>query len=332
MHNWHDTYARRVFSQPDATADLVRHLFPKDVVEQLDLASLRLIDEQLGGDQLGPEIETDFLWEARTTVGDSVLVYVLLEHQSTVDRWMALRMLRYRVRLWEAYRTREPDSPLPPILPLVLYHGKKAWNAALDVAKLTTPLDDLTQLRAAYRVLDVSSWRDEEILTMALGGMTQLALLALANSRRGVGLDAKLEAWARLIRSMVGFDQGFEAVVLMLEYWMRVNRLANLARAREIAASFSPKLEEVMQSFAEEMKEEGRQEGLERGMERGLERGLAEGRVQERTAILRRMLERKFGSLPEGASTRLGTATPEDLELWLDRVLTEDSIDGVFRD
>ena len=83
-----------------------------------------------------------------------------------------------------------------------------------------------------------------------------------------------------------------------------------------------------MTSFAEEKKEEGRQEGLEKG----LERGLAEGRVQERAAILRRMLERKFGSLPVGASTRLGSATPEDLEIWLDRVLTEDSIDGVFRD
>jgi predicted transposase YdaD len=57
------------------------------------------------------ETETDLLFTARLRTGRSLLLYVLLEHQSTVDRWMALRMLRYVVRQLEHWRQEHPESP-----------------------------------------------------------------------------------------------------------------------------------------------------------------------------------------------------------------------------
>ncbi len=56
------------------------------------------------------------------------------------------------------------------------------------------------------------------------------------------------------------------------------------------------------------------------------------GRTEERVAILTRLLERRFGPLPPETSARIAAADPDALELWLDRVLTEGSLDGVFSD
>jgi predicted transposase YdaD len=53
-------------------------------------------------------------------------VMLFLEFQSTPDPWMALRMLVYVGLLWQQLVREQrlmPDGRLPPVLPVVLYHG-----------------------------------------------------------------------------------------------------------------------------------------------------------------------------------------------------------------
>ncbi|MEM6732585.1 MAG: Rpn family recombination-promoting nuclease/putative transposase [Myxococcota bacterium] len=327
MPSSHDTYARISLTHPEVVSDLVRLAFPTEVAASLDFETLRTIDRRLGDERLRGAIETDFLFEITTRAGDPVLLYVLLEHQSTIDHWMAYRMLRYRVRVWETYRAEHPRSPLAPVLPLVLYHGERPWSAPLEVDELATELDDDTAISARYRIIDISGWSDEHILALALGAFTRLTILALANSRREVTLESRLEAWGELIQSLVGFSEGFEAVRRMIVYWMNVGQVADLGRAREIARALSPKLEEVMPSFAEQMREEGRLEGHARGRTEGVERG----RTDERRAILGKLLRAKFGELSEDSTQRIEAAEPNELEAWLERVLVAESADEVFR-
>ena len=42
--------------------------------------------------------------------GEFVFIYLLLEHQSTVDPWMPLRFLRYMLEIWELYIAQHPDT------------------------------------------------------------------------------------------------------------------------------------------------------------------------------------------------------------------------------
>ncbi|MBL8725543.1 MAG: DUF4351 domain-containing protein [Planctomycetes bacterium] len=58
--------------------------------------------------------------------------------------------------------------------------------------------------------------------------------------------------------------------------------------------------------------------------------GHVEGRVEGRGATLTRQLRRRFGSLPEPLEARLRTASPQQLELWTDRMLDARSLDEVF--
>jgi len=46
--------------------------------------------------------------------------------------------------------------------------------------------------------------------------------------------------------------------------------------------------------------------------------------------LLRRLLIRRFGPLPDGAEARLRAATTETLELWAERVLDAPTLDAIW--
>ncbi|WP_239469836.1 Rpn family recombination-promoting nuclease/putative transposase [Archangium violaceum] len=126
----HDLFARFTFGHPERAAAELRAVLPPHVVSEVDWSSLR----RESGSVVDPELretESDLLFTARLREGRPLRLYVLLEHQSSVDRWMALRMLRYVVRQVEHWRTQHPESTvLPVIIPLVMYHGPDgAWSA-----------------------------------------------------------------------------------------------------------------------------------------------------------------------------------------------------------
>jgi putative YhgA-like transposase len=60
-------------------------------------------------------------------------VYLLIEFQSRVDSFMAVRVLAYVALLYQdLIRARETslDEGLPAILPVVLHNGSTRWRAA----------------------------------------------------------------------------------------------------------------------------------------------------------------------------------------------------------
>ena len=103
--------------------------------------------------------EDDVIW--RVQFKDRWLyLYILLEFQSSVDNYMALRVMTYLGLLYQDI-LRQGQQPagqkLPPVLPIVLYNGQPRWTAATDIAQLIEPppgkLRDYTpQLR--YLLLD----------------------------------------------------------------------------------------------------------------------------------------------------------------------------------
>ncbi|MFT4163944.1 MAG: Rpn family recombination-promoting nuclease/putative transposase [Microlunatus sp.] len=53
--------------------------------------------------------QTDLALQARLA-GREVIVYVLIEHQRTVDPLMAVRMQRYQSRIWDRYMREHPGA------------------------------------------------------------------------------------------------------------------------------------------------------------------------------------------------------------------------------
>ena len=62
----------------------------------------------------------------------------------------------------------------------------------------------------------------------------------------------------------------------------------------------------------------------------GMAKDMAEGVAKGEARMLKRLLERRFGVLPEWASERFVSAKEEELETWSDAVLTAPTLDAVF--
>lgn len=96
----HDALFKSFFSTPEHAADVLRSALPSAVARRIDWSTLRASDGTLIDDTLR-ESRSDLLLRVRTTSNGALFIHVIFEDQSTEDPWMALRMLRYMVGLWE---------------------------------------------------------------------------------------------------------------------------------------------------------------------------------------------------------------------------------------
>ena len=151
----HDPGYKHLFSHPELVADLLRGFVDEPWVDQVDLESLERVNGTYVSDDLRQR-EDDVVWRVRW--GDGWLyVYLLLEFQATVDRYMAVRLLGYLTLLYQdlikAGETAE-GGYLPPVLPLVLYNGERRWTAPLDISELIVSVPGgLERYRPSFRYL-----------------------------------------------------------------------------------------------------------------------------------------------------------------------------------
>jgi predicted transposase/invertase (TIGR01784 family) len=137
MHHPHDLMVRVVLSDlVEATSFLQRHL-PQEVSQALNWSTLALREGSFVDEDLRAS-EADFLYEIeRLSDEESVWLYVLLEHQSTPDRWMRFRLLKYCCRIWDLSFREHPDQrELRAIVPLVFYQGARSWSYSSEFADL----------------------------------------------------------------------------------------------------------------------------------------------------------------------------------------------------
>lgn len=124
--------------------DLLRGFVLEDWVAQLDFSTLERHPNSYVADDLR-EREDDVIWRVRW--GDDWLyVYLLIEFQSKVERFMAVRILAYLGLLYQdLIRAGQltADQRLPPALPIVLYNGQPRWTAPVDTADLLVPAPGL---------------------------------------------------------------------------------------------------------------------------------------------------------------------------------------------
>ena len=66
------------------------------------------------------------------------------------------------------------------------------------------------------------------------------------------------------------------------------------------------------------------------GIRKGHQKGRQEGRRQEAKHLLRRLLTRRFGSLPEWSEAKLEQADTATLEEWAERLLDAQELEAVF--
>ncbi|WP_224243797.1 Rpn family recombination-promoting nuclease/putative transposase [Hyalangium gracile] len=313
----HDLFARFTFGQPERAAAELRAILPAEVASQVDWSSLR----RESGSVVDPELresQSDLLFSARLHGGQPLLLYLLLEHQSSVDRWMALRMLRYVVRQLEHWRQEHPESEvLPLVIPLVMYHGPEgAWTAPRRVEELFPLPREGPQAehwralapRFEYLVDDLTREREEALRARPGPPLPRLTLLILRYGRTEE-LAWRLESWKALFAEVYGEPEGLENLRAVVRYLMEVGDEATRQAVKRVLHSVTSeqRTEELMMTVGEKLIEQGRQQGI------------ALGRAESVLRIL------TLRGIPVDESARKLVLSCTDLATlgqWFDRALT----------
>ena len=147
--------------------ELLRSFVHQSWVNQLDFTSL----EKVGGSYISDDLrdrEDDIIW--RVQIGGSwIYIYILLEFQSTIDRFMAVRLLTYTGLLYQDLLKSgkiKGKQKLPPVFPVVLYNGEKRWNAATDLKMLIDEMPaglECYQPGYRYLIIDEGSYKESEL-------------------------------------------------------------------------------------------------------------------------------------------------------------------------
>lgn len=140
----HDASYKLLFSHSKMVADLIRGFVHEDWITGLDFSTLQRVRESGITHDLR-EREDDLIWRLRIIRDGEeswLYLYLVLEFQSTVDRFMAVRLLTYIGLLYEDLcKSGEigPHDPLPAVFPIVLYNGSEPWTGQTELADLIDP-------------------------------------------------------------------------------------------------------------------------------------------------------------------------------------------------
>ncbi len=156
-------------------AAVVEHLLlgfaPPGVAAALDLATLEPMSTEYVDRDLR-QSRGDKVWRVRFRgggAGDCLWLAVMLEFQATVDPRMGARVLAYSGQLFQK-RIRAGDfcgdGKLPPVLPIVVYNGRRRWSAPLDAFATISGVSEALapfQPRQRYLLLDMHGLRVEDL-------------------------------------------------------------------------------------------------------------------------------------------------------------------------
>ena len=290
----HDNGYKRLFSHPEMVADLLRGFVREDWVRDLDFSTL----ERVSGSYVTPELrsrESDIVWRVRWGQDRWLYVYLLIEFQSTVDPFMALRVLVYVGLLYQdlvQHRQLTTAGKLPPVLPLVLYNGTAPWGAVREVAELIEEVPgglEQYRPRLRYCLLDEAQIADSELESLR---NLVAALFRLEKSRGPEDIQRILTALIEWLQEpgLAELRRSFTAwlVGVLLPGRVPGITIPQVANLQEVRSMLAERVVEWTQQWKDEGLEEGRREGLEKFR-----------------AVILRDLESRFGPLPEEVRLRI---------------------------
>jgi len=159
----HDAAFRQFLANPDVARDFMQLHLPEELRKICDLGTLKLESGSFVEDDLR-QYFSDVLYSFKTSAGDGY-IHVLIEHQSTPDRHMAFRLMRYAIAAMQQHLA-AGHKKLPLVIPVLFYTGKRSpypystrWFDEFDDPAVAEQL-----YGSAFPLVDVTVIPDDEIM------------------------------------------------------------------------------------------------------------------------------------------------------------------------
>jgi predicted transposase/invertase (TIGR01784 family) len=168
----HDRCFKGAMADIQVAREFLGYYLPVVYRNAIDLNSLTLSPNSYVNQELALS-SSDVLYKA-TIAGEEAYVYLLCEHQSTVDALMAFRIWQYIIAIWADHLKQTTDSKkLPLVIPLVFYHGQQPYTATRDIQDLIQAPAELIQqvLFQPFSLVDTHDLSDETLRSQRKAGI-----------------------------------------------------------------------------------------------------------------------------------------------------------------
>jgi hypothetical protein len=181
---------------------LVREFVPRELVGGLDFSGLQRVNPKFHPNRRSARRrDGDVIWRLPTREGSDYL-YLLIEFQSKIDGWMAVRTQVYQGLLWQQVIDEQKlraGARLPPLLLIVLYNGEPRWKEATTTRDLIALSSDSAlwrwQPQVRYCLFDMGAFPKGKLARRS----SLVALLFRLEQRHSpAGLKKLLEDGGRL--------------------------------------------------------------------------------------------------------------------------------------
>jgi predicted transposase/invertase (TIGR01784 family) len=271
----HDRFFRKSMSSLKLAREFFETHLPEEVLGKVDLMSLK--EEK--GDFLSKHLE-----ESRTDVLFSVnfgpeqgYIFLHVEHQTKSDYWIALRLVKYMVNMYDYHMHKNPKAKtLPLIFPMVYYAGKQEYTAPRQFWDLfSDPILAKSFFTEPYRLIELQKIDDLELRKKLNSGVMQYVMKRI--------FEQDILPFIKLIEpdlAKLALEKN-SYVETILCYIMRRGESSNADEVIEIFKHIVSEEEKSnIMTIAEQFIERGVQQGIQLGKQEGIQYGMQLGKQE----------------------------------------------------
>jgi predicted transposase YdaD len=308
ISNPHDKLFKQLLGEPGSAASFLTHNLPGELASQLDLSTLQVVHTSFIDAQF-IQSEADLLFSV-DIANRSGYVYILFEHQSSPDAFMALRLLGYMVQAWKRFQHDNPQRKrLPAIIPMVLFHGPRGWRRAPTFESLVDMPDKSFAAytpKFQYRLFDLSPFGKDTV-----AGNAEIRILGdvLGALGRKDFMERVTRAFGTLneLSQAPGFARYLE---VLFRYVLEVYDIPKDDLVQLVTCTLKHDVKETIMTTYERLIEEGIQIGANR--------------------VLVKLLSKRFHSDVAPLTPFLNKLTPEQQEELSEKILEAQSLEEIL--
>ena len=333
-HQFPDRSARWLIRQREHLEALLR-MVGGELADALDFEHVEQVNRSFISEELRTQ-ESDMVFrlpfQTPTRTCEEVIVYLLIEHQSRVDRSMGLRMLSYMVQIWMEERRQWEEAQRPqgewrlsPIVPIVFYTGKGEWKVPLSLGVLMDIPEVLTRFVPTFDtlLLDVKATTPDELTQTGHPLGWVLTVLQQEHSEDPEAMrQALLDALTGLsdLRTQAP-DQYTRAILYIFLLILHRRPEAEQQDLFNILTQEHTQNMEIV-DMAESI--------IEISEQRGLQQGIEQGEIQGKQEALLKLLQHRFPSVPDAVITRVrALRNLVELDALFEKSLTAKSLEDI---
>jgi predicted transposase/invertase (TIGR01784 family) len=298
MAGIHDTTYKKLFYNPTLVRELLESFVHEAFVKDLDFSTLQRLDKSFITEAYESK-EADILYKI-TFKGKPVYIFLLIEFQSTVEWFMALRFLRYTCEFYEFLIQKKSLKKLPAVFPILLYNGDRRWTAPVNIKELIEeciPLNYIPQFEY-YKIIENEI--PKEVLLQIQNVVS--AIFYVENSSP---VEVKAEM-SKLVELLKKENTG---VLKLFSNWINnFFRIKGESGGEEVSREIN-NLMEVRTMFETKVKEYG---------DMLMKQGIEQGELIDKQNVLIKQLSKKFGLSDEEKEYIKSITNPSKLDAALD--------------